>query len=134
MSRSTSDHVGAPHTQYIGILENLAAAVVAFSLPDVLREQLVLHFIDNQGALSNLVSGTSRDADSRRIVYASALQLARLSCRVWYEWVASAANIADLPSRDEFSFVSRMRDAQGQLSPSRFVRTVFPPHLAHLAC
>ena len=117
----------SPHEQYVGVLENLAAAAVGFTVPDVLRDRLVLHFVDNQGALANLVSGSSRDVDSKRIVLASALHLSSLSCRVWYEWVASAANIGDKPSRLEFDLVHALRDPSG--APSRPVVMCFPPHI-----
>ena len=117
----------SPHEQYVGVLENLAAAAVGFTVPCVLRDRLVLHFVDNQGALANLVSGSSRDVDSKRIVLASALHLSSLACRVWYEWVASAANIGDKPSRLEFDFVHVLRSPSGV--PSRPVVMRFPPHI-----
>ena len=110
-----------PHEQYVGILENLAAQAVAFSVPDILSHRLVLHFVDNQGALSNLVSGSSSDPDSRAIVFDSALQSSRLGARVWYEWVESASNIADLPSRGVFSFTGALLGADGVCCTSSWV-------------
>jgi hypothetical protein len=115
-----------PHEQYVGILECLAAAAVAFSVPHLLADRLVFHYVDNQGSLSNLVSGSSADPDSRSIVYASALQLASLRARVWYEWVESEANIADLPSRRDFSFVHALPGPCGLPRSSQWVPMHFP--------
>ena len=116
-----------PHEQYVGILENLAAQAVAFSVPTILSRRLVLHFVDNQGALSNLVSGSSTDPDSRAIVYDSALQMAKLGARAWYEWVESEANIADLPSRGVFSFTGALLGADGSRRASSWVPMRFSP-------
>ena len=123
------DALFRPHEQYIGILENLAAQSVAFSVPSLLTDRLVLHFIDNQGALANMVSGSSADIDSRAIVFDTALQLARIKARAWYEWVESAANIADLPSRGDLSFSRELRDANGHCRPSTWVPMFFSPAL-----
>ena len=53
----------------------------------------------NTGALSLLVHGYSSRPDCARLVNAFHLLQARLRFRAWFEWVPSAANIADLPSR-----------------------------------
>ena len=51
---------------------------------------------------------SSRDPGCAGMAHSTALLQARLRAKVWYEYVASAANIADLPSRGDFSFVRRM--------------------------
>jgi hypothetical protein len=108
MPPSTLARLFKPHEQYIGILECWAAAAVATSVPELLRDRLVIHFIDNQGSLHNMLTAKSRDFDSARIVHGAASALMRLNARVWYEYVPSDANIADLPSRSEWSFVERL--------------------------
>ena len=94
--------------QYIGPLEALAAAAAYATFPDLLAGSLVLHFIDNQGTLAHVVSGSARDRDCSRIAHACSAATLRLRCRVWYEYVASAANISDLPTRDEFAMLRRL--------------------------
>ena len=89
-------------------LEALAAAAAYATFPDLLAGSLVLHFIDNQGTLAHVVSGSARDRDCSRIAHACSAATLRLRCRVWYEYVASAANISDLPTRDEFAMLRRL--------------------------
>ena len=113
-----SSHAVAKHTfdlfvpdkkQYIGQLELLAATVPYHSLPDcIFRNRLVMHFVDNQQALSAVVSGYARQPDNARLVNQLCLRTAHLQCNVYYEWVASKANIADLPSRNDFVLLTKM--------------------------
>jgi len=104
----------APRTQYIHVhvhvaqLEVLAALAVYMSLPSWLAGRRVLHFIDNQGALSNLISCSSKDLDCAWMVHDFAIRAARLSCGVWFDYVRSKANLADLPSRGEFDLLLGM--------------------------
>ena len=88
-------------TQYIGQLEMLAAAAAYFTFPDLLRDRRVLHWIDNTGALAALIKGYSRELDCARIVQAFSAFSLGLGVRAWFEYVASKANIADLPSRGD---------------------------------
>ena len=91
---------------YIGQLETLAALSVYMSAdPSMLRDKMIMHFVDNQGALSNLISCSSRDYDCAWMVHEFAIICSSLSCRVWLEYVRSAANVADLPSRGEFGYL-----------------------------
>ena len=71
------------------------------SVPELVAGASVIHFVDNTGALSNLVHGYAARADCGRLTNAFHLALARLQCSVWLDWVPSKANVADLPSRDE---------------------------------
>ena len=94
--------------QYIGQLEMLAALSVYASLPKVFHNSLVLHFIDNQGVLWNLVDASATEAGCADMAHTAALTQARLGARVWYDYVASAANIGDKPSRGDFSYEHRL--------------------------
>lgn len=82
-------------------VEILAALAAYRTLGERLRDEAVVHFIDNTGALSNLIHGYAYLPDCGRMVNAVHLALARLRCKVWFEWVPSKANIADVPSREE---------------------------------
>jgi hypothetical protein len=57
-------------------------------------------FIDNKAACSLLVKGTSSHSDLSSIACITHLLLASLSCRCYFEWVDSEANLADGLSRD----------------------------------
>ena len=101
--------------QYIGQLEVLAAvaAYTTFSCVrdaqgralHLLRDREVVHFIDNTGALFGLMKGYSRDVDSARLVHSFHTISAALNARVWLAFVASKANLADLPSRGSFELL-----------------------------
>ena len=104
---------------YIGDLETLGGGAPYYSLQGMLQESSLIHHIDNQGSLWALVKGDSRSANSARIVHSLAQQQFALRCRPWYEYIESAANIADLPSRLDFTFVPRLR--------STYVPMILPP-------
>jgi len=83
------------------------------SLRHLLFDEAVVHFVDNTGALSNMVHGYARTPDCGRLVNSLHLALAALRCKVWFEWVPSKANVADLPSRDEDELLLDALDAGG---------------------
>ena len=81
------------------------------SLPtSYFAEWHVIHFIDNVGALSGLIKGVSRAVDSLAIIRSFMVANMSVQADVWFSYVASKANIADLPSRgalDEMAAVLR---------------------------
>ena len=97
------------------------AALTAYTSidPRLIAGKLILHFVDNQGALSNLISCSSRDYDCSWMVHEFAIIASKLSLGVWFEYVRSAANIADLPSRGEYAYLL-------QVLRSRWVPTRTP--------
>jgi hypothetical protein len=90
-------------TTYILQAELVAAISVYYSLPRLLAQRPVIHFIDNTGALSLLVHGYSSRADCARLVNSFHVLHCSLRCKTWFDWVPSAANISDLPSRGEYA-------------------------------
>ena len=82
-----------------------------------MRGRRVNHFVDNTAALSALIHGYARKLDMARMVNAFHLQAAALELNVYFEFVPSLANIADLPSRDEFALLQRL---QGTRVPIEF--------------
>jgi hypothetical protein len=64
---------------------------------------MVLHWIDNSGAVASAVHGYARPVDSARIMHALHSTLADLQVRAWFEYVRTAANVADEPSRVDLS-------------------------------
>ena len=85
--------------QYIGVLEIAYGVAPYMSAPDELHDQRVIHFIDNTGAIAGLVKGYARAVDSGVLVNAFHAYNAGLSADVFFEYVRSKANIADMPSR-----------------------------------
>jgi hypothetical protein len=69
----------------------------------------VLHWIDNTGALSALIKGYSGQPDLARITSMFHMFNCGLQSRVYFEYVESKANVADLPSRDSFEFLNGIR-------------------------
>jgi len=94
---------------YIGQLELAAAAAPYFSLPhDSRRDRAVMHYVDNQGACYGLIHGRSKDADANRLIFVVNMRAAVLKCDVWYDYVPSASNIADLPTRLDAKAFARL--------------------------
>ena len=91
--------------QYVGQLEVLAAVAAYTTFPGLIRGREVVHFIDNTGALFGLMKGYTRDVDSARLVHSFHTICAALGSRVWLAYVASKANLADLPSRGSFELL-----------------------------
>ena len=89
--------------QQIGQAEMLGAIVPCLSMPEALAGRDVLHWIDNTSAKAALVHGYSGMPDSARIAHAFHAWNMGLAARVWFEYVPSKANIADLPSRRAFA-------------------------------
>ena len=84
----------------IGPLEAIAAAGAYTSMPDVFAGRDVLHFIDNTNALYGLAKGYSAAPDMVRVIRSFHIGNIIGQANVWFNYVASKANVADLPSRD----------------------------------
>lgn len=67
----------------------------------LIQGRKVLHFIDNTVALSALVHGYSGKPELAKMVNIFYLQMIGLRASVFFDYVPSKANIADLPSRGE---------------------------------
>ena len=90
----------------IMLAEAIAPAVAVLSLPDLFRDREVVSFIDNTGALYAYARGSSRDVETSRLVHIFHACCAAMSVLVWFEYVPSGANLADLPSRGEFELLN----------------------------
>ena len=101
--------------QYIGQLELLAAVVAYYTLAEQLKDRKVVHMIDNQSAVAALIKGYSRAPDSVRIVHAFAAFNLVINVISWFEWVNTKANIADLPSRDDFGLLEKLGSQEVKL-------------------
>ena len=105
----------------IGQCELLAAVSVYVSIPPVVFTDVdVIHFVDNSSALYGLVKGYSGLPDSLAII--RALHAANLALRanLWFNYVASHANIGDLPSRGATSdLISILRSVLTSFEPGR---------------
>ena len=94
---------------YICQLELIAAVCAYLTFPDVIRGRLVHHFVDNDPAKSNLISGYSSHPDSARIIHEYHMQVVRLTCQPWIGFVYSEDNISDLPSRGAFQLMRKLK-------------------------
>ena len=86
--------------QQITPCEALLGVVVPHNVGHLLRNREVIWYIDNQAACQALVKGSSSHADLCSIATLTHLLLAKLGCRVYFEYIESEANIADGLSRD----------------------------------
>jgi hypothetical protein len=96
--------------QYIGQLEALAVVQTIYTLADgvptpdggrshVMRGRDIIHYVDNVGAMACLIKGDSRDPDIARLAHVLSAILVAIKARPWFDYVRSASNVADLPSR-----------------------------------
>ena len=99
----------AAKNKYICQLELLAVSAAYYTFPDILRGRLIHHLVDNRAAMSNMISGYTSKPDSAVIVGTAQEQILRLQCYPWFGFVCSADNISDLPSRNEFGLLRRLR-------------------------
>ena len=109
----------------IGQLELLAAASVYSSYPaSDFAGWDVVHYIDNTSALYSLSKGYSAKPDSLLIVRAFlALDLA-IRANIWFNYVATKANVADLPSRGD---IGEMERCIQEISPTFRARDTSVP-------
>ena len=90
------------------MLELLAGASVYASYPaSDFAGWDVVHYIDNTSALYSLSKGYSAKPDSLLIIRAFlALDLA-IGANIWFNYVATKANVVDLPSRGDIGEMER---------------------------
>ena len=104
---------------YIGQLETAIASGPYFTCPSMFRDRAVFHYVDNQGALYSLINGRSRDGDTNRLVFLTLLRAVQLRCDVWFDYVPSASNIADLPTRLDAAAFARLERIGTRVRPVR---------------
>jgi hypothetical protein len=68
----------------------------------------VLHFADNTAANAAAIKGSSSSPDLALLLSSMHLRIARLGIRIWIEFVPSALNFADAPSRSDFRQLDRL--------------------------
>ena len=89
-----------PRQQQIAVCEAVLGVVVPYNVPHLLSGCDVIWYIDNQSACQLLVKGSSSHEDMSVVAALTHLMLARLGCRVYFEYIESEANPSDGLSRD----------------------------------
>jgi hypothetical protein len=100
--------LGFQRRTYIAYLEALAAITPYNMYTTRMAGRRVMHFIDNTVALSALVHGYVAKEDMARLVNAFYAMNAGMTARTYLDYVPSKANIADLPSRSEYTLLHRL--------------------------
>ena len=110
-------------TQQIIPAELLAVPVTACALGDICRNRDTICFIDNTAALAALVKSTSSQQDAAHITMVTIMVFLDHRARVWYEYVNTKQNPADVLSREAWEdpqFAIGLRVDYGkQLIPHR---------------
>ena len=97
---------------YIGQLEAMAADAFVHTLPaDRLLNRKAFMWIDNLSAKYALQKGYSKVGDTGKVVNSFKFMQAKRQLRVWFEYVPSEQNIADLPSRRRWRELHRVIDS-----------------------
>ena len=96
----------------INQLELLAVLTAVLTFAPLMHNRQIVFMCDNTAALSACVHGYARSPDMADLSNMLHLALAGLRASPWFEWVPSAANPADLPSRppsdEEVEFYAAM--------------------------
>ncbi len=87
--------------RHITQAELLATVCAFYTLGSRLRGRAVMHWGDNTGAVATAIGGVPRFAGAAVLVCMLFLALLRLRCNVYFDWVPTAANPADWPTRPE---------------------------------
>ena len=83
----------------INHLELLAIQCAFNTFGDILRSRKVLFFGDNTSSLSAVVHGYSSSPELGRLANATHMSMAELKTDVFFAYVPTDANVADIPSR-----------------------------------
>jgi hypothetical protein len=94
-------------TQVIGQAELFPVWLAKLMWPERFAGRYNITFIDNDSARYGLIRGYSPVMASARLINESWLEDARLSATSWFARVPTASNIADSPSRLDFSELER---------------------------
>ena len=87
---------------------------------DLIRDSLVVHYIDNDAAKASLIKGYGSTDVARRLVQRSVEQEERLQLKVWFSRVPSFSNLSDGPSRNDCSEVLSLGASQTIFEWERF--------------
>jgi len=85
--------------QQVFVAEALAVLAASLVHVDRFKNQDIIWFVDNVGAMATLIKGSSGQADCANVCSAAHLLWAQHGTRVWFEWVASDDNPSDGLSR-----------------------------------
>ena len=94
---------GGVKSQVIGQAEILPVVLARTTWPEYLNDAPNFTFVDNNSARYALISGYSPVLESARLVSESWKLDAKVSALSWFARVPSPSNIADGPSRLDFS-------------------------------
>ena len=72
----------------------------------------VRHFVDNQPARNCLVKGASKQLDLNNIAGLTWFTAGKRTRSYWSHWVASEANLADKPSRQDLQIMKQLRGTE----------------------
>ena len=97
------------HTTIIAELEMLAVWVGILVFHDIILDNDLVFFCDNNAVLSSLISGKTSNDVMRAILQRVFEWEDSNNMNIWYERVESHANIADGPSRGRFEEMSGSR-------------------------
>eukprot|EP00962_Isochrysis_galbana_P019363 scaffold5647_cov100-Isochrysis_galbana.AAC.2 len=76
------------------------------------RADAIYFSSNNTSAIAALCKGYSAAPDSARILQAFATLRLDIDGPIWFQWVPSKANIADLPSRREFGLLEELGSSE----------------------
>ena len=91
---------------------------------ELLRGCDLLIFIDNDAARASLAKSFTRKEEGARIVFAAVEEEERLDVQAFFMRVPTFSNIADGPSRGDFSVIFKMGGRRVALPPNAVESTL----------
>ena len=90
-------------------LEMLAVLIAIDTFLDLIADCAVVFHIDNAGVVGILRCGAARAPDHNILSFSFWAQVAQQHIAAWLEWVPSGLNIADGPTRHDYSIYETLR-------------------------
>ena len=101
--------------------ELIAAILTILQLDSLIPEGVYIrHFIDNELAKQCVAQGFSKQPDLNELVGMLCHTAGHRTFSYWAEWVQSAANLADAPSRNDCRLLSQIGGLEIPLEFSKF--------------
>ena len=102
--------------------EIIAGVLAILALDNLLPERVCIrHYVDNWSAKQCIVKGHFKKPDHSDIVGILWSTAAHRSIGYWSEWVQSKANLADAPSRKDFSTMKQLHATEISINFGRYV-------------
>ena len=118
---------GARQVQHIFEAEVLPYAICLEIWADVLRDAALFVFIDNEAAKASWIAGSALSETAKRILHHGTVREAKLNVHPFFARVPTFSNLADDPSRGQFSELNACGAVRTPISDDLIAKLCAPP-------